>query len=187
MDTDPGLAYWITRVAIVGVWGFVAIRSWQRSRSSARPRAWRVAMGVAAWLAMLRTTTIDWRLLLYLRGRFRGSPVSEYADTVEHFLLGVILCIAILLLVWLGARLRRGGPGSGAAFTAVAAALMLLFTVWETFSVDELLPDALLRQPGRYVLEMSLAVTAALGTWRRGEERASAADAHGPTLTRHPR
>ena len=181
MDTDPRLAYWTTRVAIVGVWGFVAFRAWQRSRSSARPRAWRVAMGVAAWLAMLRATTIDWKALLYLRGRFRGSPVSEYADTVEHFLLGVIGSTAVVLLFWMGARLRRGGPGSGAAFTAVAAALMLLFTVWETFSVDEFLPDALLRQPGRYVLEMSLAVTAALGTWRRGEERASA------TLTRHPR
>ena len=125
-------------------------------------------MGVAAWLAMLRATRIDWKVHLYLRGRFRGSPVSEYADTVEHFLLGVIPSIAIALLVWMGARLWRGGPGSGAAITAVAAALMLLFTVWETISVHELLPDTLLRQPGRYILEVSLAMTAALGTCRRG-------------------
>ena len=39
---------------------------------------------------------------------------------------------------------------------------MLLFTWWETFSVEELLPTQIRRQPGRYLLEYGFALLACL-------------------------
>ena len=60
----------------------------------------------------------------------------------------------------------RGMPrfGMGVQDTETACCLMLLFCIWEVFSTEEYIPGFLQTQPGRYILEYTLALTALQGT-----------------------
>ena len=166
--SEFNLAYWSARIALVIAWLWIARQVWiqsTRTPHKAVQRYWQWAGLIATWLAVLRATRIDWRIFQLLQNT---SP--ELHDGFSQILLGGIGLAGAAIVLWFCLAAFNTG-GMAAPLTILTCSLMLLFTFWETFSVDELIPASVRQQPGRYMLEGTFAFLAAMASWKidRGE------------------
>ena len=151
------LLYWSVRICLVLLWSYVAAGAWKAGNGKSRT-PWRVLSVLGLLLASLRATLWNWHLLD--QGRHLLEAAGAHEDRIWHkvVLLVLVLILAIPVLLWYGKAVRREGWRLG---VALAAALWMTgFVAVTTLSLDDLLPGVLWQQPGRYVFEGVLALSA---------------------------
>jgi len=148
-----GPLYWIARVGLVALWLGVAWAAWRRAGRTKRPR-WRIIAGLAVLLATARAVRWNWDLLAVARELLRQVGLYEQRAWVKAALLLLLLVALAAVVAWLVRAARAEGAAFGVAM--VAAVAIGVVVAAGTFSLDELLPGVLMRQPGRYLLEYGL-------------------------------
>ena len=151
------LLYWSVRICLVLLWSYVAVGAWKAGNGRSRI-PWRVLSALGLLLASLRATQWNWYLLDQGRRLLEAAGACE--DRIWHkvVLLVLVLILAIPVLLWYGKDARLEGWRLG---VALAAALWMTgFVAITTLSLDDLLPGVLWQQPGRYVFEGILALSA---------------------------
>jgi len=148
-----GTLYWIARTGLVALWLGVAVAAWRRAGRTKRPR-WRILAGLAVVFAMARAVRWNWDLLAVARELLRRVGIYEQRIWVKAALLLLLVVALVGFVVWFVRAARAEGRAFGVAM--VAAAAFGAFIAAGTFSLDDLLPGALMRQPGRYLLEYGL-------------------------------
>jgi len=157
--------YWASRLGLVVLWLVAAAAAGRRGASEREP-AWWVASGGCLFLASVRGLRWNWILLDAVRGGLRSADL--YEDRI--WLKALLLILIVVLAAWVARKTlaawgRRGGS-LGLCLTGVS--LMMVITILETCSLDDLLPRPLFLLPGRYVLEYGLALLTGAGIlWRR--------------------
>jgi len=147
--------YWTTRAALVMAWLLVGWRSWQR-RAQWRG-LWIGAAMAAMVFASMRAWPWNYWLLEAARAGLRAIGVYD-----ERIWFKALLAVALFLaMVFATRRIRRLAHDPVAFGCCLGLGLQALLLVIETLSLDDLLPNVIERQPGRYLTEGSC-VTIAL-------------------------
>ena len=122
----------------------------------------------ALGLAFATAVTLRWHVELLFLAREALHSLDLYGDRALVKLgTAALLALAVLAGVRFGGeRLRRQARGLRLALVVMLAFGVFLIAL--TTFLDDFLPAALGRSPGRYLLELAFAVTAAvgIGSWR---------------------
>lgn len=158
--------YWIARSALVLAWLGVAWAAWRRPTRGLR---WR---GIACWalvVATMRAWPWNYELLLLARRVMLAAGVYDDRIWGKVALGAAVFCIVLAAIL----RLRHVRDGA-VALVLLGLGLQTVLLAIETFSIEAMLPAALVQQPGRYLLEGSFAACALIGVLRA--RRSAAAD-----------
>jgi len=156
----PEALYWTTRAALVAAWLLVGWQSWQRRPQW--PGLWLTAALAATVFASMRAWPWNYWLLQAARACLRA--VGVYDDRIWF---KAVLAVALLLvIVFAVRRMQRLSHNPAALGCCIGLALQALLLAIETLSLDDLLPAAIERQPGRYLTEGSCAAIALLSLTR---------------------
>ncbi|MBN2490476.1 MAG: hypothetical protein JXQ29_06470 [Planctomycetes bacterium] len=165
-----GTFYWIARFGLVALWLGVACAAWRRARGTSRGQ-WRIVAGLAVLFAAARATRWNWELLAVARELLRRAGVYDQRIWLKGVLLLGLAAVLLTIGVWLVRAVRAEGTAFGIAM--VAGAAMSAVIAAGTFSLDDLLPGVLCRQPGRYLLEYGLGGACLVATHLRARSRPS--------------
>ena len=139
--------YWIIRVLLAGGWCVCACRAWTRREEW--PRIWVCCAVLSVLFASLRAYSWNYDVLAAARSALGASGFYE-----DRAYWKAILALGLVAVIVVGLRRRKLlARHRNVRMCIIGLSLQAALLAVETLSLDDAMPQIILKQPGRYLLE----------------------------------